>query len=165
MSKETNDLICPGCGKSLDPVRHGEMVCDGEVWCDICRFYDRRLLLPRPFPEIAAWSRQICHAFGLEPVTLEEGAPLPPPSDPFAFLKEAKLLMAEAHHRDRTIVLYPPGLRLATLCHELAHLATGEDHTAAWAKMFAAMVAWVKNRLPEDASTQGMAPDLLGRGR
>jgi hypothetical protein len=153
-------LRCPGCGRELDPARHGDMVCDGEVWCAVCRFYDRRLLLPRPFAEIAGWMQEICAAFGVGPVTLQEGKPPPAAANPFPH--EMKLLMAEAYHLNRTIVLYPPGLRLATLCHELAHLATGQDHTTAWARTFAAMVAWVKARLPEDTITHGFAVNLLG---
>jgi hypothetical protein len=34
-----------------------------------------------------------------------------------------------------------------SLCHELAHLFTGQDHTEAWARNFATLVAWVKMRL------------------
>jgi hypothetical protein len=44
-------------------------------------------------------------------------------------------------------MLHPPGHRLMTLCHELAHLFTGQDHTEDWALTFAALTAWVKARL------------------
>ncbi len=57
-------------------------------------------------------------------------------------------LLAEAYHDQRTILLYPPGQRLTTLCHELAHIFTQQDHTPAWAQTFARLIAWVKQRLP-----------------
>jgi hypothetical protein len=153
-------LICPDCGRELNPANHGELVCDGEVFCDGCRLYDRRLIQPREFEEIEEWGRRICETFGFEPVTLAKGDDRPP-AGPFDFLYERKLLMAEAHHRQRMIILSPPGLRLATLCHELAHLMTGQDHTAAWAKMFARLVAWVKERLPKGHDTAGIYVNLL----
>jgi hypothetical protein len=156
-----SSVNCPGCGKMLDPTRHGELVCDGEVYCEGCHRYARELLLPRPFEEIAAWNRSICEAWGWEPPTLTQGDL--PPVGPFDFLADLKLLMAEADHRARSILFYPPGLRLATLCHELAHLMTGQDHTEAWARTFAELVAWVKARLPEDLSTQGFYVNLLNR--
>ena len=155
-----SELTCPGCGKQLDPQHHGELVCDGQVWCDACRLYDRRLLLPRPFADIVAWGQRLCAAFGLDPVEFQEAEPFP--EDPNPYPHALKLLMAEAHHRDRIIVFFPPGLRLATLCHELAHLATGQDHTAGWARMFAEMTAWVKERLPEDTISRGIKVNLLG---
>jgi hypothetical protein len=155
-----NLLTCPGCGKSLDPANHGELVCDGEVFCDGCRLYDRRLIQPREFQEIQDWNRRICEAFGFEPVTLRQGDDRLP-AGPFDFLDDKKLLMAEADHREGVIVLYPPGLRLTTLCHELAHLMTGQDHTLEWARTFAKLVAWVKARLPEDHYTTGIYVDLL----
>ena len=153
-------LICPDCGKELNPANHGALVCDGEVCCDGCNLYDRRLIKPREFEEIQGWGRRICQAFGFEPVALVKGDEGPPPG-PFDFLNEKKVLMAEADHRQGEIVLYPAGWRLTTLCHELAHLMTGQDHTAAWAKMFAKLVAWVKERLPEDHFTKGMYVNLV----
>lgn len=152
-------LTCPGCGKALDPKSHGELVCDGEVWCDSCHRYARLLLEPRPLSELAAWNRQICEAFGFPPPTLVP-AELPP-SGPFDFLQELKLLLAEACHRQGVILLYPPGRRLTTLCHELAHLMTGEEHTPTWARTFARLVAWVRSRLPEDHFTAGFSVKLL----
>lgn len=148
-------MKCPQCGKRLDPVRHGSLVCDGEVFCDQCHLYDRRLLEPRSLEEIAAWSRSLCRAFGWEPPRLFLGEP-PPPPGPFDFLEEQKLLMAEADHGTRAIVFYPAGLRLATLCHELAHLMTGQDHTEAWARTFAKLVAWIKKELPPDRVAAGI---------
>ena len=153
-------LRCPDCGRELSPAHHGELVCDGEVYCDGCKLYDRRLIQRREFEEIQEWGRKICEAFGFAPVALVKGDEGPPPG-PFDFLDDKKLLMAEADHRQRVIILFPPGLRLATLCHELAHLMTGQDHTVAWAKMFARLVAWVKERLPEDHFTKGMYVNLL----
>ena len=154
-----DQLICPDCGKSLDPANHGELVCDGEVYCDGCGLYDRRLSQTREFEEIQDWGRRICQAFGFGPVVIVEGDEGPRPG-PFDFLEDKKLLMAEADHREREIILYPPGLRLATLCHELAHLMTGQDHTVTWAQTFAKLAAWVKERLPEDRFTMGMYVNL-----
>ena len=68
--------------------------------------------------------------------------------------------MAEAYHQEGVIVLYPPGLRLATLCHELAHLLTGQDHTGDWARTFAGLVARVKEQLPR-TTAPGMRVNLL----
>ncbi len=153
-------LACPECGKILDPAEHGKLVCDGQVYCDGCRLYDRRLLQPRDFKELQDWNRRICQAFGFKPWPLVQGEAGPPP-DPFDFLEDKKVLMAEADHREGVIVLYPPGLRLATLCHELAHLMTGQDHTAAWAVTFARLVAWVKERLPKSSDTAGIYVNLL----
>ena len=151
---------CPTCGKKLDPRRHGDLVCDGEVFCSQCRLYDRRLLEGRTFEEISHWHERLCQAFNYEAFSLAMGEPSPPPG-PFDFLEEKKVLMAEADHRERVIILYPAGLRLATLCHELAHLMTDQGHTAAWAKTFAALVAWVKVQLPPDQITVGTYTCLL----
>ena len=153
-------LICPDCGKILNPANHGQLVCDGEVYCDGCRLYDRRLLQPREFEDLKEWGRRVCEAFGFEPVALVKGGTGPQPG-PFDFLADKKLLMSEADHRRGEIVLYPPGWRLTTLCHELAHLMTGQDHTATWATTFAELVAWVKARLPESGDTAGMYVNLL----
>jgi hypothetical protein len=151
---------CPQCGKTLDPTCHGELVCDGQVFCDSCHHYDRRLLAPLPLEEIAGWHRRLCYAFGYEPPPLALGDP-PPPAGPFDFLDDKKFLMAEADHREGVIVFYPSGLRLATLCHELAHLLTGQDHTEAWARTFAQLVAWIRQQLPPDHFTAGMRVNLL----
>lgn len=155
-------LICPECGKTLNPADHGRLVCDGEVYCDGCRLYDRRLIQPREFEDLEEWGRRICQAFGREPTVLVKGE-AGPPAGPFDFLEDKKLLMAEADHRKGVIVLHPPGLRLTTLCHELAHLMTGQDHTAAWAKTFAELAAWVKERLPHSVDTAGIYVKLLGQ--
>jgi len=72
--------------------------------------------------------------------------------------------MAEADHGSGVIVLYPAGLRLVTLCHELAHLITGQAHTEAWARTFAKLVAWVREQLPPDHFTVGMRASLLRKG-
>jgi len=142
-------MKCPQCGKALDPAKHGDLVCDGEVWCDGCRGYDWELLRPRDFQELRAWSDLICQACGRAPV------PLAADPDPAKFRTEASVVTAEADHGQKTIVLYPPGCRLTTLCHELAHLLTGEDHTPRWAATFAQLVAWVKARLEEDSGPPG----------
>ena len=104
-------------------------------WCATAKFfvsgaavYDRRLLEPRSFEEIMAWHQRLCRSIDCVPPALALGEP-PPPPGAFDFLEDKKVLMAEAYHQERVIVLYPPGLRLATLCHELAHLLTGQDHT------------------------------------
>jgi hypothetical protein len=134
-------LECPKCGAVLDPAEHGNLVCDGRVWCDHCHAYGRELLWPREIMEIEAWSTLICNTFGFPPVEIE----LDP--DPAVFRLESSVLMAEADHRRRSIRFYPPGCRLSTLCHELAHLYTGQDHTREWAEMFANIISWVKSRL------------------
>lgn len=154
-------MECPRCGKTLDPTNHGELVCDGEVFCALCHRYDRRLLESRPWEEITHWNRRICQAFGYPPpaLTMEESPPLV--EGPFDRLEDKKLLMAEADHRERNIVLFSSGLRLATLCHELAHLMTGQDHTSAWARTCARLVAWVKDKLPPDHYTAGISVNLL----
>lgn len=153
-------LVCPDCGKELNPTDHGALVCDGEVYCDGCRLYDRELIRPRELAELQEWSRRLCQAFGFGPVSLEAGEG-PPPAGPFDFLENKKLLLAEADHRRGEIILYPPGCRLATLCHELAHLLSGQEHTIAWARTFAALVAWVKARLPQTWHTAGIYVNLL----
>jgi hypothetical protein len=154
-------VYCSKCGKTLDPTCHGDLVCDGGVFCDRCHRYDRRLLDLQPLEEIAQWNRRICRAFGYPPPTLTTEDSPPLVSGPFDFLEGKKLLMAEADHREGTIVISSSGLRLATLCHELAHLMTGQDHTEAWARTCAQLVAWVKEQLPPDQFTAGMFVNLL----
>ena len=154
-------MKCPKCGKKLDPANHGGLVCDREVFCERCHRYDRRLLESRPWEEITRWNRRICQAFGYPPPELTTKESRPVVEGPFDFLEPKKLLMAEADHREGTIVLFSSGLRLATLCHELAHLMTGQDHTEAWARTFARLVAWVKEELPPDRVTVGFSVNLL----
>jgi len=147
-------MKCPQCEASLDLDRHGYLIFDGQVWCDRCRSYDGELLRPRDFQEIKAWSRMICENFGFAPVHLEENP------DPAIFRREASVLMAEADRQQRSICFYPPGCRLTTLCHELAHVYTGQDHTREWAGTFAELVAWVKSYLVEDKGLEGFRPRL-----
>jgi hypothetical protein len=138
-------MNCPKCHQTLEPERHGDLVFDGQVWCDRCHCYDDRLLEKRSFPELETWAQRICRACGQEPVHLQrDPAYLPNPNK---YWNGATFLLAEAYHDHRTIMLHPPGHRLVTLCHELAHLFAGQDHTEAWARTFAALIAWVKARL------------------
>lgn len=138
-------LQCPKCATPLDPDRHGDLVFDGQVWCNHCQAYDERLLEIRPFPELEEWNQRICKAFGQEPVLLERDPHYLP--DPRKYWNGQTFLLAEATHASRRIMLHPPGHRLKTLCHELAHLFTGQDHTEAWALTCAEIVAWVKAHL------------------
>jgi len=147
-------MECPKCGAILDPAHHGDLVFDGRVWCDRCREYGRELIRPRDLREIQAWSRMICQELGFPPVLLEDNAA------PAVCRPGAPVLMAEADHRRRSIRFYAPGCRLATLCHELAHIYTGQDHSRDWALMFAQLVAWVKNRLGQDHGPQGFRARL-----
>lgn len=142
-------LECPQCRAVLDPADHGDLVFDGQVWCDRCHAYDRELIRPREFQEIESWSHLICTAFGFSPVPLEID------DDPAVFRLESSVLMAETDHGQRSIRFYPPGCRLATLCHELAHLYTGQDHTREWAGMFASLAAWVRSRLDAGEGVEG----------
>jgi hypothetical protein len=142
-------LECPQCRGVLDPRDHGNLVFDGRVWCDGCHAYDRELIRPREFQEITSWSRLICTAFGFSPVPLEFA------DDPAVFRLPSSVLMAETDHEHRSIRFYPPGCRLATLCHELAHIHTGHGHTRVWAGMFAVLVAWVKSRLDTGRGVAG----------
>ena len=150
----TGILECPKCGRILDPGRHGDLIFDGQVWCDRCHEYDRELIRPRDLPEIKAWSQLICTSLSIEVVSVRED------SNPALFRKEASVVLAEAEHRERSIVFYPPGLRLTTLCHELAHIFTSQDHDEAWAGTFARLVAWVKSRLAEDRGPEGFQARL-----
>lgn len=138
-------MHCPGCRKSLALERHGDLVFDGQVWCDRCRSYDERLLELLPFPELESWAERICEAFGQEPVCLERDPDYLP--NPRKYWNGHTFLLAEASHRDRGIMLHPPGHSLKTLCHELAHLFSGQDHTEAWARSFAELTAWVQGHL------------------
>jgi hypothetical protein len=138
-------MNCPTCGKALDPEHHGDLVCDGQVWCDGCHRYDDRLMEVLSFSDLEAWTQRLCRAFNQEPVHLRHDPDYLP--DPKKYWDGATFLLAEAFHEPRCIMLYPPGQRLMTLCHELAHLFTGQDHTEVWAKTFADLIAWVKVRV------------------
>ncbi len=149
---------CPKCNRPVDPARHGDLIFDGQVWCDRCHGYGWELTRPRDFQEIQAWGRFICAAFGQGPVPLEEDpAAL---TDPTIFRKETLILLAEADHQQRIIVFYPPGHRLTTLCHELAHIFAGQDHTPEWALTFARLVAWVRSQLADDQGPPGFRATL-----
>jgi hypothetical protein len=138
-------MNCPRCGIRIDPAQHGDLVFDGQVWCHGCHHYDDRLLELRPFPELETWAQQICGACGQAPVQLHRDPEYLP--DPKKYYDGATFLLAEADHDHREIMLHPPGHRLMTLCHELAHLFTKQDHTEEWARTCAALIAWVKARL------------------
>lgn len=146
---ESSMIECPRCRAVLDPVNHGNLVFDGQVWCDRCHEYDRDLIRPRDIEEIGAWSDLICRAFSSPAIEIE------PNHDPAKYRSATSVLMAEADHHQKSIRFYPPGCRLATLCHELAHLYTGQDHTREWAEMFAALVAWVKSKLDDGKGPPG----------
>jgi hypothetical protein len=138
-------MNCPRCGIAIDPARHADLVFDGQVWCQNCHRYDDRLLEKRSFAELETWAQRLCLAFDQAPVHLQRDPDYLP--DPKKYYDGATFLLAEAFHKPRGIMLHPPGHQLITLCHELAHLFTGQDHTEDWARTFATMVAWVKARL------------------
>ena len=138
-------MNCPKCDRTLEPDRHDQLVFDGQVWCDRCHRYDERLLALRPFRDLETWAQRLCRAFGQEPVHLRHDPDYLP--DPRKYWDGATFLLGEAFHEPRCIMLHPPGQRLMSLCHELAHLFTGQDHTETWARTFADLVAWVKARL------------------
>ena len=135
-------MNCPRCGILIDPAQHGDLVFDGQVWCQGCHHYDDRLLELRPFQELETWAQQICGAFGQEPVHLRRDPEYLP--DPKKYWDGATFLLGEAFHGPRGIMLHPPGHSLMTLCHELAHLFTSQDHTEDWARTCAALIAWVQ---------------------
>lgn len=138
-------MKCPGCARVIDPARHGELTFDGLVWCEACRRYDPELIRPRDFEELRQWNARICAASGYDPVQLLPGQQ---EKGDFAGSWNGDLcLLAEADHQRRAILLLPPGWRLTTLCHELAHIFTGQDHTEIWARAFALLVSWVKEQL------------------
>lgn len=64
-------MNCPRCGILIDPARHGDLVFDGQVWCQGCHHYDDRLLELRPFTELESWTEKICAAFDQGPVRLQ----------------------------------------------------------------------------------------------
>lgn len=140
-------LCCPACGRRLALADHAALVCDaGRVWCLDCRRYPSELTASRELAELQGWVRALCPAFGQEPVHLLEDPEAR--SDWRRYWRDDVCLLAEAYHDHRAILLYPPGQRLTTLCHELAHIFTREDHTIAWALTFARLVAWVQRQLP-----------------
>jgi hypothetical protein len=138
-------MNCPRCGKVIDPARHGDLVFDGQVWCEGCHRYDDRLMEVRSIQELETWAQRLCQTFGQAPVRLVRDQEYLP--NPRKYWDGETFLLAEALHQPRCIMLHPPGHRLMTLCHELAHLFTGQDHTEAWARTFAELTAWVKARL------------------
>ncbi len=138
-------LFCPACRQQLWLDDHARLVCDGQVWCCECRQYPPALTASREVAELQDWADALCPAFDQASVRLLE--------DPEArtdwrrYWREDLCLLAEAYHDHRAILLYPPGQRLTTLCHELAHLFTQQDHTVDWALTFARLVAWVRRQL------------------
>ena len=138
-------MNCPKCGTAIDPAHHGSLVFDGQVWCENCHRYEARLTEALSFAELEAWAQRICQAFDQETVHLARDQEYLP--NPKKYWDGKTFLLAEALHRERRIMLHPPGHLLTTLCHELAHIFTGQDHTEEWARTFAALIAWVKARL------------------
>ncbi|MDP3181435.1 MAG: hypothetical protein Q8M54_01300 [Desulfobaccales bacterium] len=151
-------MNCPKCNRLVDPATHGDLIFDGQVWCAECRVYGWELTRPRDFQEIKAWGPLIWTAFGYEPVLIEQD--LKSLTDPTTFRKETSVLLAEADHRQRKVLFYPPGCRLSTLCHELAHIFTSQDHTPEWAATFARLVAWVRSQLANNHGPQGFSANL-----
>jgi hypothetical protein len=138
-------MNCPKCAKTLDPAEHGDLVFDGQIWCCRCQRYDDRLLAARPFPELETWAERLCRAFGQAPVQLRRDPDYLP--NPHKYWDGTTFVLAEAWHEPRCIFLHPPGHQLMTLCHELAHLFTGQEHTETWARTCAALIAWAKAQL------------------
>jgi hypothetical protein len=138
-------IICPGCSRALDLEYHADLVCDEQVWCLDCRQYPPELTAKRGFAELQDWTAAICAAFDHVPVSLMEN--LEANSNWRLYWHDDKCLLAAAYHDQRAILLYPPGQRLTTLCHELAHIFTRQDHTPSWAESFALLIAWVKKNL------------------
>lgn len=140
-------MLCPGCRRPLDLEDHGSLVFDGQVWCCRCHAYPPALTQERGLPELQAWCDRLCQAFAQPPVQLQDKPEAK--YDWRLYWQNDKCLLAEANHRHRVVLLYPPGHRLLTLCHELAHLFTGQDHTPAWARSFARLTHWLRRLLPE----------------
>ncbi|MGQ9921256.1 MAG: hypothetical protein ACUVRZ_07990 [Desulfobacca sp.] len=143
---DQQQVLCPGCGRPLDLAAHADVVCNGQIWCRACRCYGPELEANRGLAELQDWAARLCTAFGQEPVTVLENPAAR--SDWRLYWQDNICLLAEAYHEQRAILLYPPGQRLTTLCHELAHLFTGQDHTPTWAQTFADLTAWVREKLP-----------------
>jgi hypothetical protein len=142
-------LACPGCGRSLDLRAHADLVCDGQVWCRTCRHYAPELEANRGLAELQDWTARLCAAFGQEEVAVLENPAAR--ADWRLYWHDDVCLLAEAYHQQRAILLYPPGQRLTTLCHELAHLFSGQDHTPTWAQTFADLIAWVQGHLQRES--------------
>ena len=120
-------------------------MCDGQIWCLACHQYPPELTATREFTELRHWAAAICVAFDQEPVPLAEN---PEARNNWRlYWQNDRCLLAEADHVQRTILLYPPGQRLTTLCHELAHIFTRQDHTPTWAVTFAYLIAWIKEHV------------------
>ena len=100
-------MNCPKCGKILEPDRHGQMVFDGQVWCDRCHRYDKRLLELRPFRDLETWAQRLCRAFAQDPVHLRHDPDYLP--DPRKYWTGATFLLGEAFHEPRCVMLHPPG--------------------------------------------------------
>jgi hypothetical protein len=133
---------CAACGCLLNLDDHANIVFDGLVWCLGCRKYPSYFTNNRDILELKNWSSTICNAFNQEPVHVLEN-----PEAKYnwrLYWLNDKCLLAVAYHDQRAILLYPPGQRLITLCHEMAHIFTKQDHTPLWAETFASLVAWVK---------------------
>lgn len=142
-------LSCPDCGRGLEPEAHADLVCDGQVWCSACRQYPPELTATRTLAELQEWAAKICTAFGQPPIQVLENPAAR--TDWRLYWQDDTCLLAEAYHDHRAILLYPPGQRLTTLCHELAHLFTHQGHTPIWAATFAGLISWVRTHLREIA--------------
>lgn len=140
-------IACPGCGRTLDLDDHADLVCDEQVWCLDCRQYPPELTSKREVTELRDWAAAICAAFDQAPVSLVENPAAN--SNWRLYWHDDTCMLAEAYHDQRAILLYPPGQRLSTLCHELAHIFTRQDHTPTWAASFVGLIAWVKKNLPK----------------
>lgn len=138
-------MNCPKCGRVVDPSEHGDLTFDLQVWCHPCRPYQEELTRPRDFSELAEWAQKICAAFSHEPVPLQQNPEAL--TNLWVYWQGTKCTLAEADHEQRCILLFPPGYRLTSLCHELAHIFTSQDHTEEWARTFARLIAWVKTQL------------------
>jgi hypothetical protein len=143
----TNSLACASCGCLLNLDDHANIVCDGRIWCLGCRQYPADFTSNRDILELKTWSSLICKAFDQESVYVLDNPEAK--SNWRLYWVNEKCLLAEAYHDQRAILLYPPGQRLITLCHELAHIFTRQDHTPLWAEAFARLVAWVKKSLSD----------------
>lgn len=133
-------MNCPKCGKAIDIREHQNLIFNGQVWCNQCRTYNYELTRLRPPQEIRFWCQRICEAFEENLVAIETFPAL-------IYHDQPIIRVAEVDHCQRILNLYTQGLSLAILCHELAHIFTGQDHTEDWARTFAELIAWVKCQL------------------